>query len=184
MEASQEAKRDDALAHELLRVIRQIVRRISVHSKYLSREVGLTVPQLMCLKAIGELEEDEPEVTVAMVSERVQLAAATASRILDRLVRAGLVQRERRSTDRRRVCLSLTPAGMERFQTLPAPLQDRFVARLSELPHEERAQLLSSLYRVAELMDATDLDAAPMLTPGEDVRAPASDAEPRGPLEP
>ncbi len=51
------AEEDAEIAHEVLRTIRQIVRKISEHSKSLYREVGLTVPQLMCLKAIGELDE-------------------------------------------------------------------------------------------------------------------------------
>ena len=50
---------DKEIAHEVLRSIRQIVRRISEYSRQLSREVGLTVPQLMCLKAIGDLEDLE-----------------------------------------------------------------------------------------------------------------------------
>ena len=58
---------DTRIADEVLTSIRQIVRRISEHSKYLSREVGLTVPQLMCLKAIGEMEEHPPEIAVAVV---------------------------------------------------------------------------------------------------------------------
>ncbi len=158
------------IADEVLTSIRQIVRRISEHSKYLTREVGLTVPQLMCLKAIGELEVREPEITVNMVGKRVQLAPATASRIIDRLVRSGLVTRERRSKDRRRVCLSLTPAGLERFQTLPMPLQEKFLQRLGSLPDDERQALLDALKRIVELMDAERLDAAPILTPGLDVK--------------
>lgn len=150
--------------------IRKIVRRISEHSKYLSREAGLTVPQLLCLKAIGEMEEDHDETTVAMVGARVYLSAATVSRIIDRLARAGLVARERRSKDRRRVCLSLTPAGLERFQTLPTPLQEQFVERFAALAEADQLGLLKGLSRITELMDATDLDAAPMLTPGADVR--------------
>lgn len=158
-------------AHEVLIAIRQIVRRISEHSKFLSREVGLTVPQLLCLKAIGEMEVAHDEITVAMVGHSVQLAPATVSRIIDRLVRAGLVIRERRSKDRRRVCLSLTPAGLERFQTLPTPLQERFVERFAALEEADQQGLLSALGRITELMDATDIDAAPMLTPGDHVRA-------------
>ncbi len=161
---------DPDLADEVLTSIRQIVRRISEHSKYLSREVGLTVPQLMCLKAIGEMEESETEITVAMVGKRVQLASATVSRIIDRIARAGLVTRERRSRDRRRVCLSLTPAGLERFQNLPTPLQEKFIERLGALPNDERRAILEALRRITELMDAADLDAAPMLTPGMDVK--------------
>lgn len=154
----------------MLTSIRRIVRRISEHSRHLSRVAGLTVPQLMCLKAIGELETTESEITVAMVGHRVQLAPATVSRIIDRMTRAGLVVRERRAKDRRKVCLSLTAAGLERFQTLPEPLQEQFIARLMALPEQEREGLLHSLRRIVELMDAEDMDAAPMLVPGMDIR--------------
>lgn len=160
----------DFVAHEILRAIRQLVRRISEHSRYLSREVGLTVPQLMCLKAIGELEDNEAGVTVAMVSDRVQLSAATVSRIIDRLERAGLVTRERSAADRRRVSLALTAAGLERYQTLPIPLQETFLQRLDQLPEPELDQLRTALQRISELMEASKLDAAPMLVPGEDVK--------------
>jgi DNA-binding MarR family transcriptional regulator len=157
-------------AHEVLRSIRQIVRRISEHSKQLSRDIGLTVPQLMCLKAIGESEERNDEITVAKVGEEVQLSPATVSRIIDRLARAGLVSRERRARDRRRVCLSLTPAGLDRYQNLPIPLQEDFIQRLLDLPDDERAGLLNALRRIAELMEAHDFDAAPILTPESDVK--------------
>jgi DNA-binding MarR family transcriptional regulator len=150
----------------MLRLIRRIVRRISEHSKYLSREVGLTVPQLMCLKAIGELEETDAEITVALVGEHVQLSPATVSRILDRLVRAELVTRVRSDRDRRKVCLSLTNAGIERFGTLPTPLQERFVDRLNQLDDTKRLELLDALRQITVLMEAADLDAAPILTPG------------------
>ena len=158
------------LAHDVLRTIRQIVRRISEHSRSLTREAGLTVPQLVCLKAVGDLEENETEITVKMVAERVHLAPATVSRIVDRLTNTALVLRERRSKDRRKVCLSLTAAGIERHQTLPTPLQDSFVRRLMDLEEGERIALLESLRRVSELMEAEGLDAAPMLTPGADVK--------------
>lgn len=164
------APEDAEIAHDVLRTIRQIVRKISEHSKALYREVGLTVPQLMCLKAIGELEETQDEVTVVMVAKRLQLSPATVSRIIDRLTRANLVNRERRSKDRRKVCLSLTPPGLERFHTLPVPLQELFVRRLSALPRNERTNLLESLRRIAELMEAVEIDAAPILTAEADVK--------------
>jgi DNA-binding MarR family transcriptional regulator len=80
------------------------------------------------------------------------------------------VNRERRAKDRRKVCLSLTAAGLERFQTLPIPLQEIFVRRLSNLPAKERTALLASLRRIAELMEATEIDAAPLLTPEVDIK--------------
>ncbi len=168
---------DTEIAHAVLRTIRQIVRKVSEHSKAMYREVGLTVPQLMCLKAIGELEEDSDEVTVVMVATRLELSPATVSRIVDRLVRANLVIRERRAKDRRKVCLSLSASGVDRFQTLPVPLQEMFVRRLSGLGTEERTMLLESLQRIAQLMEASDIDAAPLLTPEVDVKRSGTEAE-------
>lgn len=156
----------DEVADAVLRSIRQIIRRVSEHSHHLAREAGLTIPQLLCLKSIG-VRPDEPEVTVAMVAADMQLSAPTVSRIVDRLERAGLVIRERRARDRRKVCLSLTEAGQARFENLPVPLQDRFLQNLMEIEASERVDLMRALRRIVELMDATGIDAAPILAPGE-----------------
>ena len=66
---------DPESAHAVLIAIRQIVRRISEHSKALSRDVGLTVPQLLCLKAVGEAGADEDEVTVVRVADPAKKTA-------------------------------------------------------------------------------------------------------------
>jgi DNA-binding MarR family transcriptional regulator len=156
------------IAHGVLRSIRQIMRKVAAHSWQMSGQIGLTVPQLMCLKAVGDFEEEKvSEITVAAVASRVQLSPATVSRIIDRLVRGELVLRERKAKDRRRVCLSLTTSGLERFQNLPTPLQEKFVERLLELPQEERNRLLSALRKISSLMDAEEIDAAPILHTGE-----------------
>jgi DNA-binding MarR family transcriptional regulator len=164
--------RDREVAIQVLRSIRQIVRKISEHSKHLSRDLGLTLPQLLCLRAIGKATQEEPNaaVTVVQVAQLVQLSPATVSRIIDRLERAGLVTRERMAQDRRKVRLNLTPRGLERYETLPVGLQERFLERLDKLPSDEREQLLRALRKVTDMMEATDLDAAPMLAPETDVK--------------
>jgi DNA-binding MarR family transcriptional regulator len=161
---------DDPIAQEILRSIRQLVRGIAIHSKTLLREVGLTVPQVVCLRAVYDLRASGEGITVAQVSHRVHLSAATVSRILDRLASAGLVVRERSTTDRRKVSISLTDAGLTRVEALPTPLQETFLRRLDELPVAERVELLGSLRRIVDLMNAGELDAAPLLTPGEAVK--------------
>lgn len=162
---------DEDLSYDVLRSIRRILRRVSENSRLLARVAGLTVPQLFCLKAIGEGDGTD-EMSVASVSRKVHLSAATVSRILDRLEHAGLVIRERRSRDRRKVCLSLTDGGRERLSSLPLSLQDTFLEKLQALDRKEREDLLQSLERVVELLEASDIDASPMLTPGIDVKDP------------
>lgn len=165
---------DETIGFGILRAIRRILRRTSEYSRQLARESGLSVPQLLCLKAIAEFPSDA-EVTVAMVAESVQLSAATASRILDRLENAGYLVRERHSKDRRKVCLLLSDMGQERCADLPTPLHEVFLTRVKSLPQAERLQLLEALERIVELMDAHNLDAAPVLTPELDVKATASE---------
>jgi len=160
---------EDDVAQEILRSIRQLVRRIAIHSKSLLRDVGLTVPQMVCLRAIVALDGGGG-VTVVDVSERVQLSPATVSRIVDRLAASGLVIRERSTTDRRKVGITLTPAGVDRVSTLPTPLQETFLRGLEALPREERQRLLDSLRHIVSLMSAGELDAAPILTPGSRVK--------------
>ncbi len=152
------------MAYEVLRSIRKIIKRVSEHSKHLSRIAGLTVPQLMCLKCIGELESSG-EVTAVQVSEIVYLSPPTVSRIIDRLEQAGLVSRVRLASDRRKVRLTLTDKGLERYLALPAPLQEIFVARYSALDAPSRVELLRALETITDLMDARDIDASPLLVP-------------------
>ena len=154
---------DSDLAHEVLSSLRQVFRRIAEHSKHLSRVAGLTVPQVVCLRTIGKLHEQGDEINVVQVARLVQLSSATVSRIIDRLERGGLVVRERRSADRRRVCLSLTATGAERYRTLPIPLQEDFLERFRALSDVERQDIFAALRRISELMDATEIDASPIL---------------------
>ena len=149
------------IAQEILRAIRRIIRSVSLQSKRLAKESGLTLPQIAVLRAIQESPENEQ--SVAAIGTRVQLSSPTVSGILDRLERAGLVVRERGSTDRRKVWLRLTAAGAEKLRGTPAPLQDRFIARVHALPVQEQQQLLLSLETLVGFLEAQAIDAAPFL---------------------
>ncbi len=119
---------------------------------------------MLCLKTIAELSAGG-EATVATVAERVQLSPPTASRILDRLEKANYIIRQRATTDRRKVIISLTEQGRERIGNLPQPLHEQFLSRLHALSPDDQLALLKALERIVDLMDANDIDAAPVLTP-------------------
>ncbi len=159
---------EGSIGFQILIAIRRIIRRTSEHSRSVGKQSGVSVPQMLCLKAIAEAGEDT-EITVAKVAEAVQLSAPTVSRILDKLTVAGYVVRARNSTDRRRVCLSLTEEGRSRVDNLPSPLHEEFLSRLTTLDPIELLGLLKALERIVELMDAGGIEAAPVLTPDLDV---------------
>lgn len=157
------AEAESATADDILRAIRRIVQGITIHSKQLYRQTGLTVPQLLCLRAIAAAEEGE--ITAAEVSRTIRISPATVTGILDRLERSDLVRRERRSKDRRKISLVLTPKGKQRLAT--KSLQDRFMQRVMNLDEQSRQEMLAGLQRAVEMLDASSLEAAPVLAPGD-----------------
>ena len=68
------------------------------------------VSTLLVVHALAT-REDEGECSVGHIAEALHVAHSTASRLVDRAVRAGMVNRDRSSGDPRRAALSLTGAG-------------------------------------------------------------------------
>jgi len=163
---------DPDLGYRVLRSIRQILRRVSSYSRSLHRDTGLSVPTLLCLRAIHEDTSDE--VTVARVADVTHLSRSTVSTLAEKLVQANLVTRERSGRDRRRVHLELTDAGRARISELPQPLEDRFLERLRGMPQPRREAVLEVLEEVVRMMDADEVDAAPMLVPDAVIKPDSS----------
>jgi len=140
--------------------LRKILRGIAIHSKQLVKQHQLTNPQLIVLRELGSA----PVQNLSELARRVKLSNATVTGIVDRLERRELVARRRSSTDRRHVRITITDEGLRSLETAPRPLQDHFIQQLENLPAFEQAQLLASLERVASMMNAETLDAAPLLS--------------------
>ena len=134
------------------------------------KESGLTSPQLLVMLAI----EKEGKPSTSTLARHVSVSQATMTRIVDRLERAGLVKREKSTQDKRVVNVGLTGAGREKLELAPEPLQAEFLRRFRELEDWEQQMLKSSLLRIAKMMDAEDLDAAPILQAGAIVEPPPS----------
>jgi DNA-binding MarR family transcriptional regulator len=151
------ARHDDVLI-----ALRRIIRATDLYSRRLSRESGLTAPQLLILQAI----DGKGEITMGDIAAGVSLSQATVTTILDRLETRGLVVRERGSSDKRRVYAHLTEAGQSLIADAPEPLQETFVKRFTALKDWEQSQIISAVERIASMMDADDIDASPVLDVG------------------
>ena len=147
---------------EILIALRRIMRATDLQSQQLSRQSGLTVPQLLVMQAIAK--EGSP--STSTLARHIVVSQATVTRIIDRLERDGVVKREKSSKDKRVVNVSLTDAGKIKLDAAPEPLQAEFLRKYRELESWEQQMLKSSLLRIATMMDAEDLDAAPILQTG------------------
>jgi DNA-binding MarR family transcriptional regulator len=153
------------LPDHVLVALRRIIRATDLHSRKLGKKTGLTTPQLVIIQAVGDLKDP----TVSDIAKAVSLSLATVTTILNRLERNGIVNRARSSVDRRRVIVTLTEEGKGLKSSAPKPLQDSFVDRFTRLESWEQHLIVASLERVAAMMDADDLDAAPLLASGDSV---------------
>lgn len=147
------------LSTEVLETLRKIIRAIDIHSRKLSKEFGLTGPQLVVVKEIAS----KGPVSIGEVAKGVSLSQATVTSILDRLEQRDLVRRDRSHEDRRRVLVHVTDRARAVLESNPNFLQDEFLRRFNALAEWEQSLILSSIQRIAAMMDATDLKVDPIL---------------------
>jgi DNA-binding MarR family transcriptional regulator len=155
----------DSLLHnieDVLVALRRVIRATDLHSKRLAKTTGLTSPQILLLQTI----RDQGEVTIGEIAKEMSLSQATVTTIIDRLEKRGLVKRERSQTDKRKVHALLTDEAIETLKSAPIPLQDQFARQYADLQDWEQAMIISSLQRVATMMDAHNIDASPVLDLG------------------
>lgn len=134
----------------VLSAIRRIVHAVDSHSKELERALGITLPQLVVLRAIRMLGE----VTSSKLSAAASLSPATATTILDKLEARGLVVRYRNAEDRRVVHSKLTGRGAQMLDGAPPFLHERFVSGFARLDAARQSALVGALEQVADIMGA------------------------------
>lgn len=113
------------------------LRQFQAFSDERATEMGLTPQQHQALLALRAAPEDEA--TVGCVARRLLLKPHSASGMIDRLEKLGLVTRHSTATDRRRAQLQLTARALELLASLSAthkeeirrlkPLLDNLLAR-------------------------------------------------------
>ena len=153
---------------QLLSHLRRLARALDVQSRRIDREVGLTLPQFLVLRLIGEMGE----VTGRAISAAADLSPPTVVGVLDKLESKGLIERYRSARDRRIVHARLTTRGQTSLAAAPDPLGPALRGGFEALPEAERAALLAGLERLGAL-------AGPVEDASEEFR-PRAFIRPRG----
>ena len=150
------------LPHSVMSTLRQIIRAIDLHSKKLIKKYGLTGPQLIVLNEI----QKSPSQQISEIAKSISLSQATVTSILDRLCQQGFTIRQRSQLDKRKVNINLTKKATDILLLKPSLLQDNFTKQFNELEEWEKNMLLSSLQRLAAMMDASKILSPPVLVSG------------------
>lgn len=97
----------------------------------------LSVPQFRALRFLSQY----PGASLSNLAEHLGVTRATASTIVERLVRRGLIQRVEHHQERRRNVHTLTPVGSEHLQQARDAARSRLAGVLAELPDTKLLQV-------------------------------------------
>ncbi len=147
---------------EVLTSLRRVIRAIDLHSRQLVKTANITGPQLRLLQLIRLHQH----ATIKELADAMALSQATVTSIVDRLESRELITRVRSQTDKRKIHPQLTASGNALLDDAPTLLQDSFVRRFDQLQSWEQHMIIASIQRVAEMMDAQEIDASPFLDIG------------------
>ena len=152
------SKVDDALI-----ALRQISRATQSDSRMLARASGLSVSQLIALQEISAASSISP----SRLAERMALSRGTMTTLMRKLEDRQLVERSSDTFDKRRHFFSLTAAGNLALEEAPVMLHEKFSNKFNELMSWEQTLIISALERVAFMLDADNIEVAPILDVGD-----------------
>ena len=132
----------------LMRIISTVV-RAEVDRRM--EPLGLTQAQWIPVLRLASGEAQ----TAAELARSTMQTAGAMTRLVDRLVDKGVIERERSTDDRRVVRLQLTDEGMRAAVQVPDIVKSVNQAALSPLNPDELAQFQSYLRRIYEAMPQT-----------------------------
>lgn len=115
---------------------------------------GLSGKQYNALRAMRRAGADG--LTVNEVAEQMTERGADVTRLIDRLVRDGLVERRADARDRRVVRVALTAEGVARLAGLDGPLLETHRRQLGHLSEAETATLIALLKKARREEEFSD----------------------------
>ncbi len=135
------ADSSDQCAREIIEVI-PLVMRVIRSEVQRSRFPELSLPEFRSLAFLGR----NRGATLGEVASHLGMAPPSASKLVDGLVLGELVTREIPAGDRRRINLTLTPAGQSRYQVAYDTAVELLDARLSEVPDGVKSRIVESMH--------------------------------------
>ena len=134
-------------AQELNQYINVLVERFIYAEASRGPTAELSRQELIAVRLLGYRGRS----TMTNLAEEAEVAAATMTGIVDKLVARGLVKRQRRAEDRRVVEVSLTPRGLEAFGDSVALHMRLAREMLLALDEDEQDAMLATLRKISRV---------------------------------
>lgn len=151
---SDEERLGDVL--DFMRLLWSIDHRLQSVSKRMAASLGITGPQRLVVRFVGLF----PGVTSGRLSHLLHLHPSTLTGVVQRLQKAGLLERVPDPQDGRRALLKLKPAGRKLSRAAGPTVEAATQRALRRCSPSERAAARTVLQAVAQELDALNGGAA------------------------
>ncbi len=131
----------ECCVEEVGEVVQRLTRLLQLFERDQIKVYGITSSQCYTLLEI----ERSSGLTMNELSTKMNLDTSTMTRIMDNLVRDGLVKRVRDKGDRRFVVVQLTEQGQECAQKLRASIEKYYCDIITAIPVGQVDQVLASV---------------------------------------
>lgn len=142
------APKIDPWAHYVVNEILKVSRALEVQLDRNMAKYDLTMGRYLVLAEVYRSGKDG--IATSILADNLGVTRATITGLLDLLESQGLVERDRRNDDRRRVDVRITAQGKSHLSDLLPDHCQRVADALSILSQEEREQFVELLHKVDE----------------------------------
>ena len=139
---------------EIVYLIRKLMQAGALYSKELNKKYNVSAPQLATLRVLLHDGAMPP----SQIARQIMVNSSTMTGVIDRLEKKELVSRLRNDPDRRIIRVELTEAGRALAESAPPPIQVKIIKGMRKLEQTEREKIIRSLTKLAEMIDAQDLE--------------------------
>ena len=136
----------DRIAQNIFGVL-PLLRKRLLHMDTIQSEHGIPLSHVQVLSMLNETGS----MSVSEISRRLGIAKPNITPLVDRLIDAGLVDRQRDTVDRRVVNVVIQPAGQEKLTTIRSTIVDQVLEwsqTISPDDFQELADALATITRV------------------------------------
>ncbi|MCP4219726.1 MAG: MarR family transcriptional regulator [bacterium] len=133
--------KNEELNKRFFSILGQAFRKLTVLNKEQKTCYGLTIQQCATIETLGRKEL----LSMNDLSGQLGVSISTMTRVVDVLVRDGILERTNKPGDRRKVCISLTEKGEEMQKKLENCSLDLALKVLDSIPEEKRESVVEAL---------------------------------------
>lgn len=127
--------------------IQKQLREVSAH---MQRTMGVTIQQRVTIKMVAR----EPGITAGRLAELLHIHPSTLTRVLRRLVPAGLLERKQREGDSRKAMMFVTATGSKIADSVAGTAEAAMIRTLARVSKDDAEAALRFLRVVADELDA------------------------------